>query len=99
MANTKQEALSIARLDANGRLTLPAEYRRALELSGGTTVMLIPVGGTLVIAPCDDAFRAVGERLEARMHEAGSNVEDLIQAAVEARTEIAREEFGVDAEE
>lgn len=94
MENTKQGILTVARLGANGRLTIPVEYRRALALSGETTVLLIQAGDALVIAPCDEALSAVGQRLEARMQQAGSDVEELMAAAAEARTEIAREEFG-----
>jgi bifunctional DNA-binding transcriptional regulator/antitoxin component of YhaV-PrlF toxin-antitoxin module len=99
MENTKQGVLSIARLGANGRLTIPVEYRRALDLSGDAPLMLIQVGDALVITPCDEAFSAVSQRLEARMHQAGSNVSDLTAAAAAARAEIAREEFGADQEE
>jgi len=37
---------------------------------------------------------AVAERLEAAMDAASSDVDDLIRAAMDARAEIVREEFG-----
>jgi bifunctional DNA-binding transcriptional regulator/antitoxin component of YhaV-PrlF toxin-antitoxin module len=94
MGKTGQGIFSITRLGANGRLTIPMEYRRALTGSADTTVVLVQVGDALVIAPWDDALAAVAERLEKQMQHAGSDVEDLIAAAGEARAEIVREEFG-----
>jgi bifunctional DNA-binding transcriptional regulator/antitoxin component of YhaV-PrlF toxin-antitoxin module len=95
MGKSKKGSLSIARVGADGRLTIPAEYRRALSLSRDAAVALVQVGETLVIAPCDDTFSALTQRLEARMHAAGSDVEDLVAATTEARAQIVREEFGV----
>jgi len=94
MADTKNTVLTITRLGAQGQVTLPEEYRRNQGLSADTSLFLVQVGDALVIAPCDEEFAAVTERLEARMHRAGSDVEDLIAAAAEARAEIVREEFG-----
>jgi bifunctional DNA-binding transcriptional regulator/antitoxin component of YhaV-PrlF toxin-antitoxin module len=99
MAKTEQRIVSITRLGAKGRLTLPAQYRRALALSGDAALALVQVGDALVIAPHDEALAAVTQRLEAQMHRAGSDVDDLLAAAADARAEIVREEFGVTAEE
>jgi bifunctional DNA-binding transcriptional regulator/antitoxin component of YhaV-PrlF toxin-antitoxin module len=94
MAKTGQGIFSITRLGANGRLTIPKEYRHVLSVSPDTAVVLVQVGDALVIAPCDEALAAVSQRLEAQMQKAGSDVEDLIDAAAEARADIVREEFG-----
>jgi bifunctional DNA-binding transcriptional regulator/antitoxin component of YhaV-PrlF toxin-antitoxin module len=99
MNKRKPGPRSITRVDAGGCLTIPAEYRRALSLSGDAAVALIPLGDALVIAPCDDAFCAVIQRLEARMHAVGVDVEELIAEAAEARAQIVREEFVHDGEE
>lgn len=99
MGKAKQEIVSITRLGAGGRLTIPAQYRRALALSGEAAMVLVQVGDALVIAPQDEALAVVTQRLEAQMHRAGSDVEDLVAAAAEARAEIVREQFGVSAEE
>lgn len=94
MATTKRKPFSVTRLNARGQLTLPAEYRRSLAPSGDASVVLIPLGEGLVIAPCDAAFDEVTRRLEARMHAAGSDVADLLAAAADARAALVREEFG-----
>jgi bifunctional DNA-binding transcriptional regulator/antitoxin component of YhaV-PrlF toxin-antitoxin module len=51
MNKRKPGPRSITRVDAGGCLTIPAEYRRALSLSGDAAVALIPLGDALVIAP------------------------------------------------
>jgi AbrB family looped-hinge helix DNA binding protein len=99
MGKTERRIVSITRLGAKGQLTIPAEYRRALALSGDAAMVIVQVGDALVIVPQDEALETVTQRLEARMQSAGSDVEDLMAAAAEARAEIVREEFGVTAEE
>jgi bifunctional DNA-binding transcriptional regulator/antitoxin component of YhaV-PrlF toxin-antitoxin module len=99
MSNTKRSSHVITRLGPKGQLTIPAEYREAPALSANATVVLIRVGDALVVAPHDESFAAVTQRLEAQMQSAGSTVEDLIAAAAEARAAMVREEFGVAAEE
>jgi bifunctional DNA-binding transcriptional regulator/antitoxin component of YhaV-PrlF toxin-antitoxin module len=94
MGKAEQGIFTITRVGANGRLTIPKAYRGALAGSADATVAFVQVGGALVIAPYDDALAAVTQRLETRMKKAGSDVEDLIDAAAEARAEITREEFG-----
>jgi bifunctional DNA-binding transcriptional regulator/antitoxin component of YhaV-PrlF toxin-antitoxin module len=81
-------------LDASGRLSIPKSYRQALTVTPDTDLAVLRVGDALVIAPCDAAFAAVTRQLEARMTEAGSDVEELVAAAAIAREEIVREEFG-----
>lgn len=99
MEKTEQGIVATIRLGAKGQLTIPAEYRRALALSGEAALVLVQVGDALVIAPQDEALETVIQRLEAQMQRAGSDVEDLLAAAAEARAEILRKEFGVTAEE
>jgi bifunctional DNA-binding transcriptional regulator/antitoxin component of YhaV-PrlF toxin-antitoxin module len=99
MRKTKRGSLAITRLGTRGQLTIPAEYRQALALSSDAAVALVQVGDALVVAPYDEALAGVTQRLEAQMQQAGSDVEDLIAAAAEARAAIAREEFGAAAEE
>jgi bifunctional DNA-binding transcriptional regulator/antitoxin component of YhaV-PrlF toxin-antitoxin module len=95
----EQKSFVITRLGAKGQVTIPAEYRRALSLSGDAPLVLVRLGDALVIAPHDDALATVTERLETQMRHAGSDVEELIAAATSARAEIVREEFGIADEE
>ena len=99
MRKMKRGSLAIARLGPKGQLTIPAEYRQALALSSNTALVLVQVGDALVVAPQDEPLATVTQRLEAQMQQAGSNVEELIAAAAEARAQIVREEFGTAPEE
>lgn len=94
MQQTDKKTFSVVGLGDAGQLTIPAEFRRALALTGGSTLALVQVGDALVLAPYDSELMAVTERLEAAMDAAPSDVHDLIKAAEEARAEIVREEFG-----
>jgi bifunctional DNA-binding transcriptional regulator/antitoxin component of YhaV-PrlF toxin-antitoxin module len=94
MGKTRQEIFSTTRLGTDGRLTIPMGYRRALAVSADTAIVLVQVGDALMIVPCDDALTAVTQRLETKMQDPGSDVDDLLAAAAEARAEIVQEEFG-----
>lgn len=94
MSRTDKRILSVVGLGDAGQLTIPAEFRQALALTGGSTLALMRVGDALVLAPYDNELMAVTERLEAAMDAAPSDVDDLIRAAADARAEIVREEFG-----
>ncbi len=92
MSAVTEQAFAITQLSSAGELTLPESYQAVLPR--GVTLMVVQVGDALVITPHDKAFAEVTGRLEAALRESGSDVEDLIKAAEEARAEIVREEFG-----
>lgn len=94
MVDPGKRVFSLARLSEGGQVTIPAEYRRSLALSNNSAIVLVQVGDALVLAPYDDELAEVTGRLEARLSEAGLEVEDLIAAANKARSDITREEFG-----
>ena len=94
MTETDRKAFSVVRLGEAGQVTIPAEFRRALTLTGASSLTIGQVGDALVLAPYESELMAVTERLEAAMDGAPSDVDDLIRAAVDARAEIVREEFG-----
>ena len=93
MTKSETKALAIERLSDEGQLTIPQEYRDALSLTGDSSLIVVRVGDALVLTPADDALTAVTERLEARVRAAGSDVDDLLRAAAEARAAMVREEF------
>lgn len=94
MQQTDKKTFSVVGLGDAGQLTIPVEFRRALALTVGSSLTLVQVGDALALAPYDNELMAVTERLEAALHAAPSDVDDLIRAAVDARAEIVREEFG-----
>jgi len=89
-----KKVLSLARLSEKGQLTIPAEYRRAHQLERDSALVLVEIGDALVLVPHDETLAAVTARLEAALKGAGAGTEDLIKAAIDARAEIVREEFG-----
>lgn len=92
--NDSAKVMSLARLSEKGQLTIPAEYRRDFALERESALLVMRVGGALVLVPYDDALAAVTGRMEAAMRGRGVSVEDLVGDANDARSEIARREFG-----
>jgi bifunctional DNA-binding transcriptional regulator/antitoxin component of YhaV-PrlF toxin-antitoxin module len=99
MRKLKRSGLAVTRLSQRGQLTIPAAYRHSLALSPEVDLVVVQVGDALAIVPHDEAFAAVSARLEAVMQSAGTNIDELMTAAAEARSAIAREEFGIQAEQ
>ena len=94
MLETEKKNFSVERLGEQGQITIPDEYRRALDLTKGSTLAVIQVGDALVLAPCDDEFEQVAGRLEAAFRDSGVTLEELLEATQQARVEIMRKEFG-----
>jgi AbrB family looped-hinge helix DNA binding protein len=94
MLETEKKNFSVERLGEQGQITLPDEYRRALDLSSGSQIVLLQVGDALVVTPFDEELSNLTSHLESAMHEAGCSVEDLLEEARKARAEIVQEEFG-----
>lgn len=92
--NISKKVLSLTRLSEKGQLTIPAEYRRSHQLKQDSALMLIEIGDALVLVPHDEALASVTARIEAALKGAGAEADDLTRAAMEARAEIVREEFG-----
>lgn len=92
--NDPAKVISVACLSDKGRLTIPAEYRRAFKLGRGSALLIMPVGRSLVLVPYDAALAGAAARMEAAMRGQNLSVEDLMEDASEARTEIVRGEFG-----
>jgi bifunctional DNA-binding transcriptional regulator/antitoxin component of YhaV-PrlF toxin-antitoxin module len=99
MRKLNRSSLAVTRLSRKGQLTIPAEYRHSLALSPDMDLVLVQVGDALAVVPHDEALAAVTQRLEGAMRNAGSDVDDLMTAAAEARAAITREEFAVTTEQ
>ena len=97
--NSSKKALSLARLSEKGQLTIPAEYRRAQSLERDSTLVLVQIGDALLLVPHDEALFSVTARMEATMRGSGVSVDDLVEAATEARAEIVAREFGASPDE
>jgi antitoxin PrlF len=87
MTTTRQVAH--VKVDAHGRIVIPAEFREALGLQPGHRVTLALEDGRLVLKTVDRILHEIREELEHYITPGGSMVDELI---AERRAENAREE-------
>ncbi len=76
------------KVDSNGRLFIPAEYRRELGLEPGDRVVVELEGDELRIVPHAEALRRVRELIARHVPKERSLADELI---AERRAEAARE--------
>ena len=98
MSEAHSSAFTVARLGAAGEIVLPEHYRDSEGLAPGASLAVVQVGDALLLVPVDDEFESLTGRLESAMQASGTNIEELIAAATEARREIVRREFQDEAE-
>lgn len=98
MLETEKKSFTIERLNQQGQITIPDDYRRALDLSDGSAIAVLHVGDVIVLAPYDDEFAEVAGRLEVAMHDSGLTLEDMLDEAGKVRADIVKKEFGYEGE-
>jgi AbrB family looped-hinge helix DNA binding protein len=79
------------RVGPDGRIVIPAEFRKALELREGEDLLVSLEGETLRLVSRDTAIRQIQAELAHRIPKGVSLVDELI---AERRREAAREERG-----
>jgi len=77
-----------ARIVSGGRLQIPFEFRRALDLKDGDHVVLEIDGGQLIVRPYREVIRRIQERLRPYVPEGVSLADELI---ADRRAESERE--------
>jgi len=77
-----------ARVDGQGRILIPAEYRRALGMAEGTPVTLRIQEGVLQVITLAEAIRQIQETAAKYNPDGRSMVQELLD---ERREEAARE--------
>ncbi len=77
------------RIDAQGRIVIPAEIRHALDIETGDPLTLILEDGELRIFTLEQTVRRIQERAAQYITPGASLVDELI---AERRAEAAREE-------
>ena len=90
----KSTQVSVLHVGQNGQVTVPAGFRKAHSLSQGGTVLAIPMGETLVLAPHDVVLESVCMRLEEAMKGAGVTVAELNRAALAERAVLVKKRYG-----
>lgn len=66
------------RLVSGGRLQVPADIRRELELADGDPVLLRVIDGELHVRPLRTAVARVQDRLRTYLREGGSLADELL---------------------
>lgn len=84
-----------AKLAEGGRIVIPAEFRRALELEVGDAVILELEGGELRVMTLRQAIKRFQEAVRRYVPEGRSLVDELI---VERRAEAERERLEIEGE-
>lgn len=80
--------LVVTKIDSNGRVALPAEYRRALGLEPGDRVVVELCDEELHVVPHEVAVKRMQELIARYIPKERSLVDELI---AERRAEAARE--------
>ena len=87
------EYMVTTRLGERGTMTLPKEYRDALQLEAGAPVSVLRLGDGLVLIPEQKRFAQVCESLTSRLENAGIT-EAALQATLPAvRDKLARQHY------
>lgn len=80
--------MALTKIDKNGRVFIPAEYRKELGLNPGDAVVIKLLDGELQIVSHAEALRRVRELIARYISPERSLVDELI---AERRAEAARE--------
>ena len=93
------QTVKLATVQKRGQVTIPIEMRRKLGIKEGGVVAFIEIKEGILISRREvlamDALDRIGEALR----EQGTTLEELIESGREIRGQIAKEEYGLRAEE
>lgn len=93
------QTVKLATVQKRGQVTIPIEMRRKLGIKEGGVVAFIEIEEGILISRREvlamDALDRIGEALR----EQGTTLEELIESGREIRGQIAKEEYGLRAEE
>lgn len=76
-----------------GQLTIPRKLRESLAIEDGDTLVLLPVGDTLVLATRSLLVPALADRLSDMMGQAGLSLADMLEELPRVREAIYRERY------
>ena len=82
------EFLMTAQLGEKGQLTVPSEYRDALQLEKGAQVAVLRLGGALLLIPEHAYFRQLCDRIAGVFANLGITEADLLATLPEARQRV-----------
>ena len=82
------------RVEADGKLELPAEFRAEFNLEAGDMVTVIHIDGHLIIAPRPLIVSEMADKIAELVEQAGLTVEDLIEAGHQVGARLFEEQYG-----
>jgi AbrB family looped-hinge helix DNA binding protein len=82
------EFLTTTQVSEKGQLTVPSEYRDALQLEKGAQVAVLRLGGALLLIPEHAYFRRLCDRIAGVFANLGITEEDLLSTLPEARQRV-----------
>lgn len=82
------EFLTTTRVGEKGQLTVPTEYRDALQLEKGAQVAVLRLGGALLLIPEHAYFRQLCDRIASVFANLGITEADLLSTLPEARQRV-----------
>jgi len=87
-AELSAEFMTITRLGEKGQLTVPKEYREALNLEPGAPIAVLRIGNTLMLIPEQKRFAKLCDRIAGVFARHGLQAEDLLATLPEARQRV-----------
>lgn len=81
------------RLGERGTMTLPKEYRDAVNLDTGAPMTILRIGDGLLLVPEQKRFEQLCESLSARLENAGITEVALQSTLPEVREELTRKRY------
>lgn len=82
------EFLTTTQVTEKGQLTVPSQYRDALQLEKGAQVAVLRLGGALLLIPEHAYFRQLCDRIASVFSNLGITEKDLLRTLPEARQRV-----------
>jgi AbrB family looped-hinge helix DNA binding protein len=86
--------MAAVRIWGRGQVTIPAAFRRELDIDEQTVVEIVRVGDALVLTPRKLLGDAFARRAEREMKKAGLTLDDLLTELRGQRERYHRERYG-----
>ena|SRR5450432_1279757 len=87
------EYIVTTRLGERGTMTLPKEYRDALDLEAGAPVSVLRLGDGLLLIPEQKRFEQLCDSIASRLTSAGVSEAALQATLPDVREQLARERY------
>jgi AbrB family looped-hinge helix DNA binding protein len=93
MSTELVEYIVTTRLGERGTMTLPKEYRDALQLEAGAPVSLLRLGDGLLLIPEQKRFEQLCDSLTAKLENAGISEAALQATLPQVREDLVRRKY------